>query len=352
MLAGSAAACSSGGLLGVGTRELDCGSLDKAFLADGGVGRDGIPSLTDPPFAALDDSVMTGYLTDNDRVIGVQAGGEWLAIPHNVMYRHEIVNLNRGSEQIVVTYCPLTGSALAFDRTPLGGAEFGVSGILYQANLIMYDRSADDSLWPQMAGVAGCGPRAGQSLVRLQVVEMTWGGWKELFPGSKVVEVDLGEVERYSYNPYGASYEHPANSSYLGFPISSNDGRRPPKERVLGFPADQAQSPLAFPFGAMEARGEVWFAEFEYKGAPAVVLWDAARGAALPARPSARGQRLTFDIRDGAIVDNETGSTWSVAGRAMSGPLTGERLAPIPEAYIAFWRPWVAYHPGTELVVE
>lgn len=325
--------------------------LDPVFLADGGVGRDGIPALTDPGFVTHEDTAMFLYLADFDRVIGVEVGGEWLVIPHKVMYRHEIVNLNRGDEQIAVTYCPLTGSALAFDRTPLGGVEFGVSGLLYQANLIMYDRAADDSLWPQMAGVAECGPRQGQRLVRRPVVEMTWSGFRTLFPRSMVVGVDAGRAELYRFNPYGNNYEFADNPSYLGFPIPRIDERRSPKERVLGFPGNERHPPLAFPFDWMAARGERWVVEFDYDGEPAIVLWDSDLRAAVGARPVAGGRRLTFEVRDGAIVDTETGSVWSVAGDAVAGSLRGERLELVPDAYVAFWQAWAAYHPGTELPV-
>lgn len=345
------AACSSVEFTGPGSQRLECGMLDPAFLADGGVGRDGIPALTDPGFVAQEDTAMFAYLADFDRVIGIEVGGEWLAIPHKVMYRHEIVNLNRGSEQIAVTYCPLTGSALAFDRAPLGGVEFGVSGLLYQANLIMYDRDADDSLWPQMAGVAECGPRQGQRLVRRPVVEMTWGGFRALFPRSMVVGIDAGRTELYSFNPYGISYEFPDNPSYLGFPIPRVDERRAPKERVLGFPGDDTHPPVAFPFHWMAERGDRWVGEFEYAGAPSIVLWDNTLRAAVGARPVAGGRRLTFQVRDGAIVDTETGSVWSVAGEAVAGSLRGERLELIPDSYVAFWQAWAAYHPGTELPV-
>lgn len=345
------AACSSVSTTGPGAQALECGTLEPLFLADGGVGRDGIPALTDPPFVTLEEDEEILYLTDVDRVIGVEVGGEWLAIPHNVMYRHEIVNLNRGSEQIAVTYCPLTGSALAFDRTPLGGVEFGVSGLLYQANLIMYDRGTDDSLWPQMAGVAECGPRQGQRLVRRPVVEMTWGGFKALFPRSRVVGIDRERAETYSVNPYGGSYEFPDNPDYLGFPIPRTDERRGPKERVLGFPGDESHAPLAFPFGWLANRGERWVVEFELDNEPAIVLWDNALESAVAARPAAGGRRLNFEVRDGVIVDTETSSVWSVAGEALAGPLQGERLKLVPGAYVAFWQAWAAFHPGTELPV-
>lgn len=348
----SLAACSEDGPAVVVPSSLECGDLNPAFLADGGVGRDGIPALVDPWFVEAAVSEETSYMTDRSRVIGVQVGGEWLAVPHNIMYRHEIVNVNRNSAQVAITYCPLTGSALAFDRSSAGGAEFGVSGLLYQANLVMYDRNADDSLWPQMAGVAGCGPRQGQELTRLPVIESTWGGWQTLFPVSNVVGVAQLDIARYAVNPYGASYEAPANGDYLGFPIPRSDDRRLPKERVLGLPARDGSAPVAFPFHAMDARGRSWIGEFEYGGEPAVVLWDRGRFAAAAMRPVADGQRLTLRIEGNRIVDDETGSVWNVAGVAESGPLARERMELISEAYVAFWLAWAAFHPETELFVE
>lgn len=345
-------ACQSDVRIGIVPEELACGDLNPAYLADGGVGRDGIPALTDPLFVPVESGEETAYLNDDSRVIGVLLGGEWLAIPHNIMYRHEIVNLSRGSEQVAVTYCPLTGSALAFDRSSVDGAEFGVSGLLFQANLIMYDRNSDDSLWPQMRGAAACGSRMGQALTRHPVVEMTWAGWVDLFTGSTVVGVDPLDTGRYSVNPYGNSYENPDNPDYLGFPIPRGDNRRPPKERVLGLPASSGADPMAFPFHAMEARGKAWVHEFDYAGAPAAVLWDANRFAAVAVRPVVGEQRLTFRIENDAIVDNETGSTWTAAGQAVSGPLEGGRLDIMPEAYVAFWLAWAGFHPGTELIVE
>jgi hypothetical protein len=230
--------------------------------------------------------------------------------------------------------------------------DFGVSGKLTMNALIMYDRQSDDSLWPQMQGAAACGPNEGRSLARYPVVEMNWSGWKTLFPVSSVIGLSLFDQETYRVNPYGSAYEHPNNPDYLGFPIPRDDERRQPKERVLGLPATGGGTPLAFPFHAMEARGEKWVSEFDYGGAAAAVFWDRTRFAAVAVRPVAQGQRLTFGVEEDAIVDNETGSRWSVAGVATHGPLIGERLEIIPEAYVAFWQAWAAFHPGTELPVE
>ena len=63
-------------------------------------------------------------------------------------------------------------------------------------------------------------------------------------------------------------------------------------------------------------------------------------------KPFADGTRLTFAAEDGGIVDEQTGSTWNVLGKAIEGPLQGEQLAPIIHAN-HFWFAWAAFNPHT-----
>jgi hypothetical protein len=327
------------------------GDWDPSFLADAGVGRDGIPALTDPTFLPVEPRIdATSYFRPTDRVIAYWSAGEWLVIPHNIMWRHEIVNLT----DAIITYCPLTGSALAFARNSAGGAEFGVSGLLYNANLVLYDRTQpNESLWPQMLGEARCGPRSGQALTRLPIFEMTWEAWIELHPDSKILALtpDMLEPGFYFFNPYGDDYDDPDNGDYLGMPMRL-DERRPPKERVLGIP-DGAGGGLAFPFLAMAAVGELAVFDFEHEGEPAVVLWDASRQSAMAFRSQLGGQAATFSVTAGGFLDDATGTVWAVDGTAMEGAGggTNRTLAPITDAYVAFWGAWAAFHPQTELAL-
>ncbi|MBI4408356.1 MAG: DUF3179 domain-containing protein [Gemmatimonadetes bacterium] len=320
-------------------------SIPQSAIFDGGPGKDGIPALTDPEFVPA-ESPRASYLRDADRVIGVVIGGEPLAIPLNIGWWHEIVNLDRGGLQLAVTYCPLTGSSIAFDRTPLGGGAFGVSGLLYLNNLIMYDRTSSESLWPQMLRQAGCGPRNGTRLSHYPVIEMSWAGWKSLYPNTLVIGSATGYSRNYRSNPYG-SYDQLNNRDLL-FPIPRVDTRRPLKERVLGIPGE-AGGGIAFPYGALDAGAAVRAVHATAAGGAVVVFWDRSRQAAMAFRPLAEGRRLSFEARDGRLVDVETGSTWQVDGRAVTGPLAGQRLEPVAEAFVAFWFGWAAFHPDTRL---
>ena len=331
-------------------------ALCQTLQADVIVGavKDGIPALTDPALVpAADPSV--DYLLPTDRVIGVELDGEYLAFPHNILWWHEIVNLNDFG--LAVTYCPLTGSSMVFDRTAADGAEFGVSGLLFKNNLVMYDRSPDgvvESLWPQMLAGARCGHAEGRTLTMVPALEIEWEDWLALHPDTRVLSGDTGFPRDYTQYPYGA-YEVEDNDWTLA-PLASLDDRRPPKERVLGIPFEDGGG-IAFPFGALRGLGDL-AAVHERLGSgqevsgsqePVVVFWDSGAAAAMAYLPAVAGWDLTFEIRDGAFQDLETGSRWSIEGKALSGPLAGESLPKISEAYVSFWFAFSTFFPNPVL---
>ena len=116
----------------------------------------GFPSLTNPKLLTVSEAI---YLEDHDRVIGVRFGGEARAYPLRVLNWHEAVNDTVGAKAIAVTYCPLCDSSLVFDRD-VGGEvrEFGISGKLWNSNVLLYDRQKDsrqESLWSQLPHESG-----------------------------------------------------------------------------------------------------------------------------------------------------------------------------------------------------
>lgn len=336
------AACDSGSVStnpGASGTENTC-VVPRDQFADGGVGKDGIPALTDPPFVAPDEAV---YLADTDRVIGFLVDGQAFAVPHNILWSHEIANLNFETARLAVTYCPLTGSSMIFDRAAIGGGEFGGSGLLLRNNLTMYDRTTSESIWPQMTRQVACGPRLGATLTMTPAIEMTWGGWQSLYPDTRVTSDETGFGWSYAAAnyPYG-NYEDP-NDDGLLFPMEI-DTRRPPKERVLGIPDDRLGG-TAFPFFELDADGPVRVLHESVSGKFVVIFWDRAVEGAMAYQPTLGGQPMTFEVREGRIVDVATESTWRIDGVAIDGPLAGARLEPIAEAYVAFWFAWAAFHP-------
>jgi hypothetical protein len=324
----------------------DC-SIPASLIFDGGPGKDGIPALTDPRLVGPADPGAS-YLLPDDRVIGLDLAGEQLAVPLNILWWHEIVNMRVGGRTLAVTHCPLTGSSLVFDREPLGGVEFGVSGLLYMNNLLMYDRATQESLWPQMSRGARCGVSTGTELTMTPAVEMTWAAWRELHPDTRVISSETGHTRDYQRYPYGG-YATPTNPELL-FPVPGGiDPRRPPKERVLGIPSDDGG--IAFPFGEVHG-SEAFVAEAEVDGRVVVVFGLTAAGAAMAFRAEVAGEPVRFEVDGTRIVDEATGSVWRVDGVAVEGPHTGRRLEPVAEAYVAYWFAWAAFHPQTRLWEE
>lgn len=331
--------------------------IDGEAPRSGGPGKDGIPALSDPAFVAA-DAPEAGYVRDDDRVMGLFWGGEWVALPLNVMRWHEIVNLTGTDGELAVTYCPLTGTGMGFDRSAAGGAEFGVSGLLWRNNVVMYDRSDGESFWVQMNSQAECGPATGTVLPQVEVAEMTWAGWKSLHPETKVVSDETGWNRDYTRNPY-LRYEHPDAPPLFDV---TDDDRRKPKERVLGIPHPDGSGSVAVPFGVL---GEASLAVLELDlpadtpsgTRPVVVFWDRERQAAEAFLPEPEWSvdpgstdAPRFEVRDGGFVDLLTGSRWTVDGRAVDGPAADSRLREAPESLVAFWFAWTTFNPGTDLI--
>jgi hypothetical protein len=204
--------------------------IPQSQLVNGGPGRDGIPALNRP--AAVAAAAGDRFLRPDSLVVGVAVGAEARAYPHNVLWWHEIVNDELGGRPIVVSYCPLTGSGLVYDAV-IGGRTltFGVSGLLFDNNLVLFDR-ATDSLWSQMRVQSVCGTLSSTTPTLLPVVQSTWAAWKALHPATTVVSFDTGFARNYNQYPYG-NYDQLGDNSLL-FPQSFVDPRRPPKELVIG----------------------------------------------------------------------------------------------------------------------
>lgn len=321
------------------------GSISDEHIYEGcSGGKDCIPALTDPETSKPE---ATDFLQPSSRVIGVQVGDRAIAVPHNILWWHEIANVSIGGRPLAITLCPLTGSSLTFDRETIGGAEFGVSGLLFKNNLIMYDRRSTESLWPQMLREAGKGEATGTELTMYPSIEISWSGWKELHPNSAVVNRSTGHDRNYFQYPYG-DYARPGNVRTL-FPMPDGvDQSRPPKERLLGIP-DGERGGIAFPFGELERDSSSRVVTYERDEESIVVFWNGEFRAAMAFSATLDGESVEFRIEDGRIIDEETESAWTVDGRAVEGPRAGRRLEAVPEAYTAFWFAWKAFQPETEI---
>lgn len=192
----------------------------------GGPNRDEIESVDAPRFASLEEA--TWVLADNP-VIGVALGGEARVYPIHLIERHQIVNDVIGGTPVAVTYDPLAGSPLAYERK-VGGRtlSFGVAGLLYNANFLMYDRETE-SLWSQFRGDAIAGPLSGTRLRRIRVRQEPLASWLERHPDSRVLAPPSERID-YRYSPFRAYWV----SNRIPSRVDAEDPRFHAKELVLG----------------------------------------------------------------------------------------------------------------------
>jgi hypothetical protein len=241
------------------------------------------------------------FLSTKDRVLGLKGAHQAKAYPIAILNWHEIVNDTLDGIPVVISYCPLCGTGMGFLRR-VGSRilTFGVSGLLYQSDVLMYDHQTK-SLWSQIAMQAVTGKNLGQRLEPIFLEHTTWSTWRKRHPNTLVLSRETQFTRDYSRDPYEAY----AQTDRLMFAPARQDNRLSPKEWVLG--VEVGGKFKAYSFSTLKGMGQAFsdsLHEQDY-----VVCWDA-------------------QARSAKVVD----------------PM-GE---PFP-TLIAYWFAWYAFHPDTEV---
>ena len=267
-------------------------------ILQGGPPKDGIPAIDRPAFLGARDAAD---LRPDDIVLGIVRNGIAKAYPIRILNWHEVVNDQFGSDNIVVTFCPLCGSGVAFESRSGGRAlRFGVSGLLYNSDVLLYDRETQ-SLWSQIRAQAVTGPLKGGRLTAVPVLHTTWADWRARHRDSLVLSRKTGFPRDYDGNPY-AGYE---KSAELMFPVRFRAEGFHPKERVLGIVVGGKAK--AYPFVELaKGTGEIA---------------DTVAG---------RAVRIRFSR------EHQSAEAFDAKGQ----PLVATTL---------FWFAWAAFHPGTSV---
>lgn len=266
-------------------------NLPPGAIVASGMPRDGLMALVEPEMLtaadveALNREGRGKFLLSTDRVVGVEVGGEARAYPVRFMRWHEVVNDVVGGVPVLVTYNPLCDAAVASVRTIADRVtEFGVSGLVWNSNILLYDRGPDaapGSLWSQISARAVVGPAAadGESLDLLPVSLCTWGQWRERHPESLIL-APLEHLHRvYKRDPYHSYF----GSDVLRFPVDP----LPPgddlavKERVVIITVDGENGVFALSriAAASGARTGTWTTTVNHL--PITVDFDLEHGAAV-----------------------------------------------------------------------
>lgn len=272
--------------------------IPVAEIKDGGPPKDGIPSIDNPDFKKASDI----QLDEQTRVLGVKVNGVAKAYPVPILNYHEIVNDTFSGQPVVVTYCPLCGSGIAFDAMIDGeGRSFGVSGLLYNSDVLLYDRQTE-TLWSQIMMQAVAGPLAGEKLQMVPTMNTSWGEWKKRYPDTWVLTENTGYQREYSRDPYPGY----GQSADVYFDLENEDDRFHPKETVIGIEVNGEFK--AYPFSELEkAKNETIKDQFQ-------------------------GQEFLINYQQDS----------------QSATISNSRNEELP-TLTTFWFAWFAFHPETEV---
>jgi len=271
-------------------------------IIGGGPPKDGIPSIDNPKYVSVEEA--NEWIADNELVLAITYKGVQRVYPLQILVWHEIVNDKIVGDPLLITYCPLCGSGIAFERTieineKREEVEFGTSGKLYNSNLVMYDRKTD-TYWTQIDGRAIVGELTGQELIPVSIDTVVWRDWKQAHPDSEVLSQDTGFNRQYGKDPYGNYYE----DSFLIFPVEKQDDRVHPKTVIFGIEVD----------GVYKAYKEEDLIEKE----------------------------VIIDVLNGVNVKVERDEAGTVK---ITNVDTGKEIVKERD----FWFAWYAFHPETEL---
>jgi len=266
--------------------------IPESDILSGGPPKDGIPALTFPKVEP--GNLGSTWLNDDDFILGVVVNGHARAYPVRILNWHEIINDRIGKKRFVITYCPLCGSGMAFDTRD----QFGVSGLLYQSDVLLYDKKTE-TLWSQLMMQAVTGPRMGETLKLMPLTHTTWKAWHKQHPDTTVLSRHTGYYRDYNRDPYG-DY---GKSRSIYFPVRNKDDRLHPKTWVIGLELDGDFR--AWEISAIKQAGEV---------------------------------RETWNHHD-LIIRNREGIVEIVDAS------TGNRL----NSVVLYWFAWATFHPDTSL---
>ncbi len=332
-------------------------SIDFSELFSGGVPKDGIPAILLPKFENVESARW--WLDDVEPVIAVEYDGEAKAYPLQILIWHEIVDDFIGDTPLIVTFCPLCYSAVAFDRRVKNMIlTFGVSGLLRNSDLVMYD-TLTHSFWQQFTGEGIVGDFTGEVLKIIPAQIVSFEEFKTNYPDGMVLSKDTGFDRAYGLNPY-VGYDDVDSNPFLF--KGKKDNRLKPNEKVIGI--KEAKIYKAFPYSVTsklkvindEEKGIKFVVFHSENGAVSsldgrVIRSSKQVGTTGVFEREIDGKELIFYYEDDLFIDKQTHSKWNALGKCIEGKLKGKQLRRMDAGdYFAF--AWLVFVPDTKIYTE
>ncbi len=286
--------------------------------------------LTEPPCSYCVNQDRKNLVRDDDVVLA------WIRGKHNggaMPLRHfiaapRVVNDTYG----LFFYDPDGGYVSAFEKD-YGYRFYGWRGGVMQ---VIDD---DGTIWSALTGRAAEGPQSGRRMVRVPSLLTTWQHWLMLHPESTAY--DLFDGEKYPMTDLPSEISTEALET-----IGEVDPRMEKFDKVMGIEGSEGQ--LAVSLEGLPARA---CQMVSVDDRPVAVFWYGVTGSAVAFRAELEGRPLTFYADEispetAPFKDRETGTRWTLAGRAIDGELRGKELEWV-SSIACRWYAWSSEYPDT-----
>ncbi len=291
--------------------------------------------LTEPPCSYCSTQHRKGLIAGDDRVVA------WLRGNHNggaIPLRHflsapRVINDSYG----LFFYDPDGGYVAAYQK------DYGYKFYGWR-NGVMVVQGPDKTLWSALTGIAFDGPKKGQRMKRIPNMVTDWQHWLMLHPESTAYNLFDGKRYPLAALPMEMSKEAKESMGEL-------DGRLKPTTMVLG--VEVGAETKAYP---LDGAGErACFVDI-VNGSSIAVFWYRPTQTAVAFNSKLDDRQLTFyadsvSPETAPFKDRETGTRWTLAGRAVDGPLRGKELTWI-DSIQCRWYAWSAEYPTTSVYVR
>ena len=314
-----------------------------------------VPSVMSPPKERTLLSAAEGdeLLDPDEMVLGLYHEGEARAYPRKHIARpHHLPDVVQG-DSLVVTYCVLCNSAVAF-RAELDGEPMDLLPITApDNNILLLERNTENYIQQLEARVVA-GPDEGTTLESIPVQISEWGEWKRLHPESTLVSAPpqslRDRIVAVMLDMMVAIPKLEARDTPFHDLTTAVDDRLPAMSYVFGIERDGER--VAVPRTVLD---EYPVINETVGGTAITVLYDPEREIGNVFHRRVRGRVLTFSpALDGPVEavarDDETGTYWTLSGEAIAGELGGTTLEQHPHWDDLFWFSWAAFRPDTRVV--
>lgn len=275
--------------------------------------------------------------------------------PQQYMVWHQVVNEVIKDDAYAVTYCPITGTLMAYNASMEGmnlifdveghETEGSFYGFLYDGNTILMDRNTG-SLWLQELGMAFDGPLVGRGMPTIPVFWTTWEAAKKVFPKASVLARPRGR-RPYGRDPYGSYLRQDTyyDNDQLVYPVHRQDRRFPKKTPM--YCLELGKLLMAIDIGYIKKEGAVNF----FMGTdPLLAVFDSRLGVVRIFNRQIWQEPFLFILRNGNLVDLATNSVWNIeTGEAVSGNMKGASLKQYYGVY-SMWFAWYNINPETLVI--